>query len=104
MKVSETFKNLLVSNPDIEKQELFDQLHWVKQVIGLLFGLAMGCLKCQGFLVIIGFLIVMGFSSLVYTWQVVKTEEFDSFDIVKEGFMVCFFAFMLTWTLSFTFV
>ena len=104
MDVRQNFRSLLTENPEIEKSDLLELLHWVKQIIALAFGLLMGVLKFQGFYVIIGFVIVLSFSSMMYTWNIIKTEEFETFDLVKESFMVSFMLFLLCWTLSFTFI
>ena len=39
----------------LEKDEVLDLIFWVRQIIGLVFGLLAGCLGLTGFPVIIGF-------------------------------------------------
>lgn len=104
MDVAQNFRSLLTENPEIEKADLLELLHWVKQIVALTFGLLMGVLKFQGFYVIIGFVIALSFCSMMYTWNIIKTEEYETFDLVKESFMVSFMLFLLCWTLSFTFI
>ncbi|CAG9324563.1 unnamed protein product [Blepharisma stoltei] len=91
-------------NPRIEKDELMDYLHWVKQALGLIFGIIVGSAKYTGFPVIVIFAIALSAVSLFYAWKIIGTEEIEAWDIVSEAFGPGFFSFILAWILGYTFL
>ncbi|CAG9327880.1 unnamed protein product [Blepharisma stoltei] len=92
------------ADPKIEKDDLMDYMHWVKQVLGLIFGIIAGSMKFTGFPVIIIFAIALSAVSLFYAWKIIQTEEIEAWDIVSEAFGPAFFSFVLAWILSYTFL
>lgn len=90
-------------NPEIEKEDLLSNLHWLKQVIGLVFGLVMGVLKLQGFPIFLAYVAVYAGISVFYAWNVVRAESVEGWDIVSDAFGPGFFCFVLAWVMAFSF-
>ena len=89
--------------PGVEKEDLLTNLHWLKQVVGLLFGLVMGFLKLQGLPIILAYLAVYAGVSVFYAWHIVKAETIEGWDIVSDSFGPGFFCFILSWVMAFSF-
>lgn len=92
-----------LSIPD-EKEIVLDSLYWIKQILAIIIGLASGSMHLTGFTIILGFGILISVGSLFYAWQIAKASELEPWEIVTEAFGPSFFCFVLTWTLTFTFL
>lgn len=92
------------STSGLEKDQIMDCLYWIKQIVGLILGCVAGTMQLTGLPTMLGFCIIVSACSMFYTWQVVKAEEIEAWDIVTEAFGPCFFSFLLLWTLTYTFI
>lgn len=88
----------------LEKDQIMDYLHWAKQVFGIILGCIAGGMQLTGLPIIIGFCIAVSACSMFYTWQILKADEIEAWDIVSEAFGPSFISFLLLWTLTYTFL
>jgi EMC6 len=100
----ESFAKAFTPNQSIEKEEVMDYLYWIKQFISIIFGCIAGSMELSGFPIIVLFGVGLSGCSLLYSWQVLKAEDVEAWDIVSEAFGPSFFCFMLFWTLTYTFI
>lgn len=87
-----------------EKDLVLDSLYWIKQIISILIGLAVGSFHLSGFVIILGFGILISVTSLFYAWHIVKANELEPWELVTEAFGPSFFCFLLSWILTYTFI
>ena len=95
-------------NPDgeLEKNEVFDFLFWFRTIFGLLFGIAAGVLKLEGFWIVVSFFVLLFICSYFYTSKVldVDEEELGQQEVMTEGFANSFGVFMLVWIMTYTYI
>ena len=72
------FSQAFSANPDIDKEDLNDFLHWIKQIIGIILGCLAGYFKLTGFAVFIGVVVVLSALSMVYVWSILRAEEIEA--------------------------
>ena len=91
-------------NQGLEKDAVMDYLYWIKQIFGIILGCIAGSMELTGFPIIICFGIALSAISLFYTWQILRAEDIELWDILTEAFGPSFFSFILFWTLTYTFL
>jgi len=92
------------SNPS--KEEFFDIVHWLRQIIALVLGVVAGYLHLTGFPIIAAFFIInFGFFHIYATKYLnFEDEKTEQHELYTEGLMIGFFTFVLTWIVTHTFV
>jgi hypothetical protein len=80
-----------------EKDDLFTVLHWIRQVIGIVFGLMFGLLPLTGFVGNMSFLGGVTIVTYLYyaKFLAVDEEEFGRFELLSEGFMNSYALFLV---------
>lgn len=88
-----------------EKEELFDALHWIRQVVALLCGILWGFIPLVGSFWIVLFLalssaIVYGYYTLVLK---IDSEDFGGHgSLLQEGMFASVTLFLLSWILVYS--
>ncbi|GJP36870.1 hypothetical protein CLOM_g21336 [Closterium sp. NIES-68] len=95
--------------PDVtEDQDGFkDILYWMRQALGLLFGLVWGMAPITGGIGVIGFLVLSTALMMGYYTLVVKVDADEMGGhgaLLQEGLLNSFGLFLLVWILLFTYL
>ena len=88
-----------------DKEEFLDVIYWLRQVLGVIIGLAWGVLAIQGAVGLVLFAALN--AGLVYVYfsafQAVDEEEYGgAWELTKEGFMTSFASFLVAWIILYT--
>ena len=88
-----------------DKEEFLDVIYWLRQVLGVIIGLAWGTLAIQGAVGLVLFAALN--AGLVYVYfsafQAVDEEEYGgAWELTKEGFMTSFASFLVAWIILYT--
>lgn len=104
--ISTTITKALASQsswPD--KEEFLDVIYWLRQIVGVLLGLAWGVIAIQGVVGIFLFgAINAGLLYLYFSgYQSVDEEEYGGvWELTKEGFVTSFASFLVMWIIVYT--
>ncbi|XP_062608796.1 GEL complex subunit OPTI-like [Saccostrea cucullata] len=88
-----------------DKDEFLDVIYWMRQVFGLVQGLIWGLLPLKGFFgLLLFFVFNVGIVYLYYNmFQKIDDEEYGgATEILKEGLMTSFAAFLVTWIIIYS--
>lgn len=88
-----------------DKDEFLDVLYWLRQIIGLVLGIAWGILPIKGLLGIVLFLAVNMAVIYIYfsIFQKVDEEDYGGIsEIFKEGLMTSFATFIVAWIIIYS--
>ncbi|XP_052712349.1 respirasome Complex Assembly Factor 1-like [Crassostrea angulata] len=88
-----------------DKDEFLDVIYWMRQVFGLVQGLIWGLLPLKGFFgLLLFFALNLGIVYLYYnSFQKIDDEEYGgASEILKEGLMTSFAAFLVTWIIIYS--
>ncbi|XP_061163564.1 GEL complex subunit OPTI-like [Saccostrea echinata] len=88
-----------------DKDEFLDVIYWMRQVFGLVQGLIWGLLPLKGFFgLLLFFVFNLGIVYLYYNmFQKIDDEEYGgATEILKEGLMTSFAAFLVTWIIIYS--
>lgn len=88
-----------------EKEEFLDVIYWIRQIVGVLLGLAWGLLAIKGAVGLVSFVILNAAILYVYfsAFQAVDEEEFGgAWELTKEGFMTSLATFLVIWIILYT--
>ncbi|XP_022338191.2 GEL complex subunit OPTI-like [Crassostrea virginica] len=88
-----------------DKDEFLDVIYWMRQVFGLVQGLIWGLLPLKGFFgLLLFFVFNLGIIYLYYnSFQKIDDEEYGgASEILKEGLMTSFAAFLVTWIIIYS--
>ncbi|CAF0847014.1 unnamed protein product [Brachionus calyciflorus] len=83
-----------------DKDEFLDVVYWMRQFMGIIFGLIWGVLGFKGMFAIISYCLVNALFVYVYSvsFQQIDEDEYGGVsDIIKEGFMTSFSSFLVFW-------
>ncbi|ONK67746.1 uncharacterized protein A4U43_C05F3350 [Asparagus officinalis] len=101
------FKLAKLLDPDApwDKNQLCDVLHWIRQALGLLFGLLWGAIPVVGAIWIVVFLVLS--SGIIYGYYAhvlkIDEEEFGGHvALLQEGLFASFSLFLLAWILIYS--
>ena len=94
------------SEAEFTKEEIFDILFYIKQIIGILLGVAIAFAGIMGLSGLIAFAIASSLLTYLYVVKFLGVDEevVPTRDILKEHFMNAFFPFLLVWTLIYNFI
>eukprot|EP01017_Pseudomicrothorax_dubius_P002609 TRINITY_DN1014_c0_g1_i5.p1 TRINITY_DN1014_c0_g1~~TRINITY_DN1014_c0_g1_i5.p1 ORF type:complete len:120 (-),score=10.26 TRINITY_DN1014_c0_g1_i5:141-500(-) len=104
--VGEYFKVGLSYNSNPSQEVFYNILYWLKQILSIAFGVVVGSMHLTG----IGIIIIYGISMIGFTYLYgfkylcVDEDKVEATDMYTEGLMASFLCFILSWTLSHTFV
>nr|XP_022338192.1 uncharacterized protein C20orf24 homolog isoform X2 [Crassostrea virginica] len=87
------------------RDEFLDVIYWMRQVFGLVQGLIWGLLPLKGFFgLLLFFVFNLGIIYLYYnSFQKIDDEEYGgASEILKEGLMTSFAAFLVTWIIIYS--
>eukprot|EP00475_Leptophrys_vorax_P012277 TRINITY_DN1869_c0_g1_i1.p1 TRINITY_DN1869_c0_g1~~TRINITY_DN1869_c0_g1_i1.p1 ORF type:complete len:167 (-),score=49.13 TRINITY_DN1869_c0_g1_i1:46-480(-) len=89
-----------------EKDDLFTVLHWIRQVIGIVFGVIFGLIPLTGFIGNITFISTVSAICYLYyaKYLAIDEEEFGRFELLSEGFMNAYALFLVSWTTTYSIV
>lgn len=81
-----------------QKDDLFNVLYWLRQVIGLMCGILFGLIPLQGFAGNLGFLAGCSFVCYVYyaRFLQIDEEEYGRWELVSEGLMNAYALFLVS--------
>ena len=88
-----------------DKEEFLDVIYWLRQILGVIIGLAWGILAIQG---VVGLVLFAALNAgLVYVYfsafQAVDEEEYGgAWELTKEGFMTSAASFLVAWIILYT--
>ncbi|XP_005102636.1 respirasome Complex Assembly Factor 1 [Aplysia californica] len=88
-----------------DKDEFLDVIYWMRQILGVVLGLAWGIIPLKGFLGLALFLLVNVAVVYIYynTFQKVDEEEYGgATEILKEGLMTSFSSFLVAWIILYS--
>merc|ERR1712010_180458 len=97
------FSKALTAGGEWEKAELLDAIHWVRQVVALMAGIAAALLPLRGYVGFISFGVMqLGLVSLYYnSFLGVDPDQLEAWntkwELMQSGFMPAFGVFVLTW-------
>jgi len=99
------FAKLLDPDTPWDKDQLCDALHWIRQVLGLAFGLLWGVVPVVGAIWIVAFLVLS--SAIIYGYYAhvlkIDEEEFGGHAaLIQEGLFASFTLFLLAWILVYS--
>ncbi|KAI4322135.1 hypothetical protein L6164_021855 [Bauhinia variegata] len=99
------FAKLLDPEASWDKDQLGDVLHWIRQVLGLVFGLLWGAVPLVGGIWFILFLVIS--SAIIYGYYAlvlkVDEEEFGGHGaLLQEGLFASITLFLLSWILIYS--
>jgi len=88
-----------------DKEEFLDVIYWLRQILGVIIGLAWGVLAIQGAVGLVLFAALN--AGLVYVYfsafQAVDEEEYGgAWELTKEGFMTSAASFLVAWIILYT--
>lgn len=88
-----------------DKEEFLDVIYWLRQILGVIIGLAWGILAIQGAVGLVLFAALN--AGLVYVYfsafQAVDEEEYGgAWELTKEGFMTSAASFLVAWIILYT--
>ncbi|KAK3137733.1 hypothetical protein QOZ80_5BG0456480 [Eleusine coracana subsp. coracana] len=89
----------------LDKDQLLDALHWIRQALGLLCGLLWGAVPLVGAVWIVLFLAIStGIIYWYYTYLLkIDEEEYGGHgSLLQEGLFASFTLFLLSWTLVYS--
>lgn len=94
----------LTRESDVTKEELKDILHVIKQIFGVVFGVAVGTMQLTGLPVILGFVVIsyLFFYGYVFRFLQIDEDVIEGTEVFKEAFMLSFFSFVLAWLLTYS--
>lgn len=98
-------KSITGSSSWPDKDEFLDVVYWMRQIMGLAFGLIWGIFPLNGILAILLFFVINSLIVYLYynTFQQVDEEEFGGVgEILKEGLMTSFATFLVSWIIMFS--
>ncbi|KAK2184245.1 hypothetical protein NP493_275g03015 [Ridgeia piscesae] len=98
-------KSISASSSWPDKDEFLDVVYWMRQIMGLAFGLIWGIFPLNGILAILLFFVINSLIVYLYynTFQQVDEEEFGGVgEILKEGLMTSFATFLVSWIIMFS--
>jgi len=88
-----------------DKDEFLDVVYWIRQVLGIILGVAWGILPMKGFFGLALFLLVNVALVYIYynTFQKIDEEEFGgATELLKEGLMTSFSSFLVCWIILYS--
>ncbi|KAK6935834.1 ER membrane protein complex subunit 6-like [Dillenia turbinata] len=88
-----------------DKDELGDVLHWIRQIMGIIFGVLWGAIPVVGGLWILMFLAITSGIIYYYYAMILKIDEEDFGGhkaLLGEGLFTSFTLFLLSWILVYS--
>lgn len=88
-----------------DKDEFLDVIYWMRQIMGLVLGLAWGFIPLKGFVgLALFFLVNIAIVYLYYnSFQKIDEEEYGgASEILKEGLMTSFSSFLVSWIILYS--
>ncbi|UYV62470.1 C20orf24 [Cordylochernes scorpioides] len=82
-----------------DKDEFLDVVYWLKQIVGLLLGLAWGLVPLKGVLGIAIYFVINAVLAYLYSavFQGVDMDDFGGiWDLIKEGLMTALAGFLVS--------
>mmetsp|Transcript_39864 Transcript_39864/g.46413 ORF Transcript_39864/g.46413 Transcript_39864/m.46413 type:complete len:118 (-) Transcript_39864:119-472(-) len=100
------FKTAITFGSNPSKEDLVTILHWLRQLFALVFGLAVGIGHLTGFPIILGFLGINIAFVHIYANKYIQIDEdkIEQQDLYTESLGLSFAVFLITWTLSHTYL
>jgi hypothetical protein len=79
-------------------------VYWIRQIIGLLVGLACGVSEVTGFIAFVIFILNNTLVPFAYYrhYSNINIEDFGPTEVLTEGYQQSFGIFLLTWIISYT--
>eukprot|EP01132_Coremiostelium_polycephalum_P005151 gene5151-6411_t len=89
-------KNAFNTELKFTNKEISQNVHWMRQIIGILVGIIWGVIPLQGLVGIVGFLAVNAGLITIYYSKVLEIEDGDfKWELFQEGFMASFAMFLV---------
>lgn len=88
-----------------DKDEYLDVIYWLRQIMGVVFGLIWGLVAMKGILGIALFMLVNVAIIYIYnnSFQKVDEEDYGGMsEILKEGLMTSFSSFLVSWIILYS--
>ena len=86
-----------------EKKPLLEAVFWVKMILALVAGIALGVFRITGAIGNLVFIAVCGFAIQLYVTSVmgIDVDELlgNASSVLAEGALPCYAAFLLCWTM-----
>lgn len=104
--ISATFAKAFTSEAAwSDKDEFLDVIYWLRQILGIVLGIAWGLLPLKGIFGLALFFAVNVLITYLYmsSFQKVDEEEYGGLsEILKEGLMTSFSSFLVLWILLYS--
>eukprot|EP01119_Soliformovum_irregulare_P003556 TRINITY_DN1422_c0_g1_i1.p1 TRINITY_DN1422_c0_g1~~TRINITY_DN1422_c0_g1_i1.p1 ORF type:complete len:118 (+),score=26.40 TRINITY_DN1422_c0_g1_i1:57-410(+) len=100
------FAKALAKDVEWEKDDLFNVVHWVRQIVAVILGLVWGIIPLQGIVGVMSFLLLN--PTIMFTYYTkylgVDDEEMGRTELIQEGFMSSFGLFLVCWITSYNII
>jgi hypothetical protein len=88
-----------------DKQNFYDILYWLRQLIGLIIGICFGAANIQGFQAFLAYILIS--SAIIYIYYSkyqyhIDEEELGRFELLSSGFMPGAALFLLAWIIFYS--
>ena len=103
---SSLLKRALTAEGEFSKEQILDILFYLKEMLGVLLGVAVGVSGITGLPGIIAFALAISLLCYLYVFKYLGAEEeaVETKDVLKEHFMNGFFPFLLTWLVTYNLI
>lgn len=100
------FRKALSAGEEFTKEEVLDILFYLKEIFGLLLGVAIASVGLMGLTAIIVFVLCISLLNYVYVFKFLGVDEeiIETKDVLKEHFMNGFFPFLLSWIVMYNLI
>ncbi len=98
-------KSMVAGSSWPDKEAFLDSLYWLRQVLGVVLGLAFGALALRGAPALVLYGACSAGAGYVYCvpFHGVDEEEYGGvWELTKEGFMTSFAGFLVTWIIVYS--
>ncbi|KYQ91632.1 hypothetical protein DLAC_07404 [Tieghemostelium lacteum] len=89
-------------NRDIKftNKEITVNVHWLRQILGVILGILFGMIPLKGFISFGSFFIANALFTSFYYSKILEVEDPDfKWELFQEGFMTSFAMFCISWIL-----
>lgn len=91
-----------------DKTELFDVVHWIRQVLAVLMGFIWGAIPLEGAAGLLSFSVLSTLLTVVYVTKFLAVDLEDLGtnvgELIQEGFMSSFGSFLISWIMIYNLV
>jgi len=88
-----------------DKEQFLDVIYWIRQILGVIVGIALGLTPLKGYVGLASFLVIN--SGLPYLYMInFQAIDYDDYgglwELTKEGFALSMAGFLMVWTVTYT--